>query len=131
MEGVSGSIASWGPEQVYTSNCRPRSAKHYLQSNTIMGTEQERRRPMSKILLTEDSEDQRALYHEVLTEAGCEVIDAKNATEALALFASSKPDIVVLDIQMPGMDGIEAMSKILAKDRQIPVIFYSAYPAYQ
>jgi len=86
---------------------------------------------MSKILLTEDQEDQRALYTDVLTEAGYEVIAAASAAEALKLFASSKPDLVVLDIQMPGMDGIETLSKILAKDRQIPVILYSAYPAYK
>ena len=86
---------------------------------------------MSKILLTENHEDQRRLYHEILTDAGYEVVDATSATEALDLFPRCKPDIVVLDIQMPGMDGIEAMGRILAKDRKIPVILYSAYPAYK
>jgi DNA-binding response OmpR family regulator len=86
---------------------------------------------LTKILLTEDSEDQRILYHDVLTEAGYEVFDAKSAQEALELFPRCNPDIVVLDIQMPQMDGIEAMSKILAKDRKVPIILYSAYPAYQ
>jgi len=85
----------------------------------------------TKILLTEDSEDQRILYHDVLSEAGYEVIDARSAQEALDLFPRCNPDIIVLDIQMPGMDGIEAMSKILAKSQKIPVILYSAYPAYQ
>lgn len=84
-----------------------------------------------KVLLTEDNEDQRMLYHDVLTEAGYTVIDAKCASEALELFDLQQPDLVVLDIQMPGMDGMEAMSKVLAKDRMIPVILYSAYPAYK
>lgn len=86
---------------------------------------------MPRILITEDQEDQRNLYHDVLTDAGYEVWDAWNATEAVELFQRYHPDIVVLDIQMPGMDGIEALGKIVAKDRRIPVIFYSAYPNYK
>src|SRR5476649_2202881 len=86
---------------------------------------------MSKILLTEDHEDQRQLYHDVLTEAGYEVVDTASATEALDLIPRCKPDMVVLDIQMPGIDGIDAMTRILAKDRKIPVILHSAYPAYK
>lgn len=86
---------------------------------------------MPRILITEDHEDQRSLYHDVLTEAGYEVWDAQNATEALELFQRYQPDIIVLDIQMPGMDGIEALGKIVAKNRKIPVIFYSAFPAYK
>ena len=86
---------------------------------------------MPRILLTEDQEDQRELYADVLKEAGYEVIPAASADEALKLFVTAKPDAVVLDIQMPGMDGMETMSKILAKDRAIPVILYSAYPAYK
>ena len=86
---------------------------------------------MPRILLTEDQTDQRALYHDVLADAGYEVWDAWNATEALELFDRYKPDIVVLDIQMPGMDGVEALGKILSKERLTPVILYSAYPAFK
>lgn len=86
---------------------------------------------MARILLTEDQTDQRNLYHEVLSDAGYEVLDAWNGTEALELFQRNKPDVVVLDIQMPGVDGIEALGKILSKDRNVPVIFHSAYPSYK
>lgn len=86
---------------------------------------------MPRILLTEDQEDQRNLYHEVLTEHGYDVWDAWNANEALELVRRYKPDLIILDIQMPGMDGIEALGKILARDRKVPVIFYSAYPNYK
>ena len=86
---------------------------------------------MARILLTEDQADQRNLYHEILTEAGYEVVDAWNGTEALELFQRNKPDVVVLDIQMPGIDGIEALGKIMAKNRNVPVIFHSAYPSYK
>src|ERR1700749_364075 len=83
------------------------------------------------ILLTEDLPDQRALYHDVLREAGYKVRDAASAREALEAYDEEKPDLVVLDIQMPGMDGIEAMGKILAKRRDTPVILYTAYPHFK
>ncbi|HLX63129.1 MAG TPA: response regulator [Planctomycetota bacterium] len=86
---------------------------------------------MTCILLTEDQPDQRTLYHDVLTDAGYTVYDAWSAPEALELYQRYKPDIVVMDIQMPGMDGIEALGKILDKDRKTPVILYSAYPAFK
>jgi len=86
---------------------------------------------MYKVLLTENHEDQRQLYRDLLVEAGYDVVEAASAKEALEQFELCKPDIVVLDIQMQGMDGIEAMGRILAKDRKTPVILYSAYPAYR
>ena len=86
---------------------------------------------MPRILLTEDDKEQRELYHAVLEEAGYEVTDAWAAPEALELFQRYKPDLVVLDIQMPGMDGIEALGRIVTKDKRIPVILHSAFPAYK
>ena len=84
---------------------------------------------MARIILTEDDPEQRNLYHEILEEAGYEVMDAWNATEALELFQRYKPDLVILDIQMPGMDGVEALGRIVTRDKQIPVILYTAFPA--
>ena len=86
---------------------------------------------MPRILLTEDDPDQRALYADVLTEAGYDVTEAASGQKALEKFQNSKPDLIVLDIQMPGMDGIEALTKIVAHDRQIPVILHSAFPTYK
>jgi DNA-binding response OmpR family regulator len=86
---------------------------------------------MPTILLTEDDADQRALYADVLREAGYDVIEAASGSQALAMFKAQKPDIVVLDIQMPEMDGIEVLTHLLEKDRRIPLILHSAYPAYK
>ena len=86
---------------------------------------------MLRILLTEDDDDQRALFREILTEAGYEVLEARSGHEALELLKRERLDLVVLDIQMPGMDGIDAIGKILALDRRVPVIFHSAFPAYK
>lgn len=82
---------------------------------------------MTRLLLAEDQVDQLSLYHESLTNAGFEVIDAKSGHEAVEMFKLHRPEMVVLDIQMPGMDGLDALGKILAKDRQIPVLLHSAY----
>ena len=86
---------------------------------------------MLRVLLVEDEEDQRNLYKDSFLEAGFEVQTARNGTEALTIFKANQPDAVVLDIQMPGMDGIEALEKILAKDKNIVVLFYSAYSTFK
>lgn len=86
---------------------------------------------MPSILLIEDNADQRHLYRDVLAEAGFDVREAATGPEALASAKSCPPDLVVLDIQMPGMDGIEVLSKLLAEDKSIPILFHSAYPAFK
>lgn len=86
---------------------------------------------MLKVLLVEDDADQRNLYRDSFIEAGFEVATASNGIEALECFNISRPDAVVLDIQMPGMDGIEALGKIITRDKQIVGLFYSSYPAFK
>ncbi len=86
---------------------------------------------MPRVLLIEDQDDQRNLYAECLTDAGFEAVPAGNALDGLKLFKEQKPDMVVLDIQMPGVDGIDALCRVLALDRNVPVIFYSAYPTFK
>ena len=86
---------------------------------------------MPRILLVEDNAEQRNLYHEVLTEAGYEVEDAASGHEALQNFKKKKADLIVLDIQMPGMDGIEALGKLISMERTVPVLFYTAFPAFK
>lgn len=86
---------------------------------------------MKKILLVEDEESQQLLYHDELTEAGYEVILAANGKEALQQLDKAKPDLIILDIVMPVMDGMEALGKIIRKDRHIPIILNTAYSSYQ
>lgn len=86
---------------------------------------------MLHVLLVEDEEDQRNLYSDSFIDAGFKVSTAKNGAEALKCFKASRPDAVVLDIQMPGMDGIDALGKIFAHDKNRPVVFYSAYPIFK
>jgi CheY-like chemotaxis protein len=84
-----------------------------------------------KILLVEDEKDLRRLYQEELKEEGYEIVPARNGDEALQKFEKAHPDLVLLDIVMPGLDGIQTLSMIKAKDKAIPVIFHSSHLHFQ
>ncbi len=86
---------------------------------------------MEKILFVDDDESLLELYHEESEEEGYEVILARDGKEALAKFIKEKPDLVVMDIRMPVMNGIEAMARILGKNRHVPVILNTAFPQYR
>ncbi len=86
---------------------------------------------MEKVLCVDDDLSLLRLYEDELTEEGYEVILAKDGKEALAKFEKETPQVVVMDIRMPVMDGIEALITLLGKDRQVPVILNTAYPQYK
>lgn len=87
--------------------------------------------PMKKILVVEDEEGLRLLYQEELEADGYEVITARNGKEAIQALEKGKPDLIILDIVMPVMDGMEALGRIIGKDRKIPIILNSSYPGYR
>ena len=70
---------------------------------------------MKKILVVEDDESLRLLYHDELAKAGYEVILAADGKEALKQLNAAEPDLVILDIVMPLMDGMEALGRIIKK----------------
>ena len=84
-----------------------------------------------KILIVEDDASQRLLYSEELKEQGYEPIAAKNGKEAMQILKKVKPDLIVLDIVMPVMDGMEALGRIIGRHKDIPIILYSSYPHYR
>ncbi len=86
---------------------------------------------MTTILLVEDDKNQRLLYEQELRHEGYEVVTASNGKEALEEVQEKLPDIVIMDINMPKMDGIEAMGRILGKNKEIPVIINTAYSNYK
>ena len=86
---------------------------------------------MKKILLVDDDESIQLLYQEELKDEGYAVVSAFNGEEALELFSSERPDLVVLDIQMPGMNGIEVLRQMKMLDEKIPVVLSSAYHEYK
>ena len=86
---------------------------------------------MEKVLCVDDDLSLLRLYQEELTEDGYKVILAKDGKEALKKFEKESPNVVVMDIRMPVMDGIETLTAMLGKDRQVPVILNTAYPQYR
>lgn len=88
-------------------------------------------RPMAKLLVVDDDRNQGQLYKIDLEDDGHEVTLAASGPEGLESLKKSRPDLIVLDISMPGMDGIETLGKILAQDRTLPVILNTAYSNYK
>jgi DNA-binding response OmpR family regulator len=84
-----------------------------------------------KILLVEDEESLRLLYEEELKAEGYEVVTAGNGKEALRQLEGIKPDLIILDIVMPVMDGMETLGRIMGKKRSIPIIIHTSYPGYR
>jgi CheY-like chemotaxis protein len=84
-----------------------------------------------KILVVEDEEGLRLLYEEELKAEGYEVLTAGNGREAIQQLEAGKPDLIILDIVMPVMDGMETLGRILGKERKIPIILNTSYSGYQ
>lgn len=88
---------------------------------------------MSKktILVVDDEEHIRLLYKEEFEEEGYLVLVAGNGDEAILQVEKGSPDIVTLDIKMPGVDGITLARKIKEIKSDVPLIFVSAYEDYK
>ncbi len=86
---------------------------------------------MIKILIVDDEPHLRLLYETELRRAGYETMTAGNAAQGLEFVQTMKPDLVILDIRMAGMDGIEALQRIIERDNSIPVILNTAFSSYK
>ena len=84
---------------------------------------------MRKILYIEDTENNRILVTRRLTKSGYQVITAEHAQHGLALAESEQPDLILMDIGLPEIDGWEATRRLKANPqvRQIPVIALTAH----
>ncbi len=86
---------------------------------------------MTTILCVEDYKNQRILYEHELSLEGYEVVTATDGKEALEKVQKKPPDIIIMDINMPRMDGLETMGKILSINKKIPIIINTAYSDYR
>src|SRR6188474_3056737 len=85
---------------------------------------------MSKcILVVEDQEDNRQIVRDLLGSAGFQLIGAENGEEALKALARQRPDLILMDIQLPIMDGYETTRLIRANGdlKSIPIIAVTSY----
>ena len=86
---------------------------------------------MEKILCVDDEPAILQLYEEEFSEDGYKVVMAADGKEALMKYQAELPQLVIMDMRMPAMDGIEALTTILGKDRQASIIINSSFPQYR
>jgi two-component system response regulator (stage 0 sporulation protein F) len=82
---------------------------------------------MKKILIVDDQLGIRLLLTEVFKKEGYETSQAANGVEALALLADYTPDLVLLDMKIPGMDGLEILRRIRQTNTTLKVVMMTAY----
>jgi len=82
---------------------------------------------MPKILITDDDLKIRTIFAEILPANGFDIVEASSGHEAVAIFKSSKPDAVLLDLKMPGMDGIQTMGELQKINSSVPVVILTAH----
>ena len=82
-----------------------------------------------KILVIEDNENNRVLTQFLLEKVGCEVVNAENGLRGLELAAQTKPNLILMDIQMPEMDGYETAERLRKNPStaHIPIVGVSSY----
>ncbi|KAF2960305.1 response regulator [Thermotoga sp. 38H-to] len=86
---------------------------------------------MKRILVVDDEPNIRELLKEELQEEGYEVDTAENGEEALKKFFSGNYDLVILDIEMPGISGLEVAGEIRKKKKDAKIILLTAYSHYR
>ncbi len=80
-----------------------------------------------KILVAEDSPDSRELIHLYFRSTGAQVLTAENGMEAMAIAWRERPDVILMDVQMPGMDGLEATRRLRAEGFNRPIVALTAH----
>ena len=79
-----------------------------------------------KVLVVDDEVSVCKVLRKFLVSIGCEVVEAYGGDEALALYIKERPDVVLLDIRMPGKDGLETLREFKALDPMVKVIMVTA-----
>ena len=81
-----------------------------------------------RVLLVDDEPDFLEIMGGVIKGWGCDLSVALGGKEAIGILKSAKPDIIILDYLMPGMDGVDTLKAIRNIDEKMPVIMFTAHP---
>ncbi len=81
---------------------------------------------MTKVMLIDDEESMHVAIRKMLEKAGYTFCGAMDAEEGLAMFAKERPDLLLLDVMLPGMNGFDLCERIRTEGRRVPIIFLSA-----
>ena len=82
---------------------------------------------MNKILVVDDEKVIRANFCEILSIEGFSAVEASNGAEALEIYRKERPSAVLLDLKMPGMNGIDTLKALKEIDPHVPVIIITSY----
>ena len=86
---------------------------------------------MTTLLVVDEEVNTRLLYKDELINEGYEVTVAVTTEEAMSKIHQSKPDVITLDLKIPGTEGIEFLEKIKEEESSIPVVICSAYAVHK
>ena len=83
----------------------------------------------ARVLVVEDNAVNLELVRDILTAEGYEVLEAADGVTGVAVAALERPDLILMDLQLPGVDGLEAARRIRADDRlrAVPIVALTAY----
>ncbi len=85
--------------------------------------------PVPKVMIVDDEESVRRVFREALTKGGYHIIEAENGKEAVDMASEEPPDVVIMDLVMPVMNGVEATKRLrkLPECERIPIIAVTAF----
>jgi two-component system cell cycle response regulator DivK len=81
----------------------------------------------TRILVVEDNPKNLKLVRDVLAFSGYEVIEATSGEDGVRLAEEAAPDLILMDLQLPGIDGTEALRRIRSHDVQVPIVAVTAF----
>ena len=99
--------------------------------SSLPRTDTSRHHSRPTVLVAEDHEDSRLLFKFFLESKGCRVVEAADGLEAVTAAEREHPDLVLMDVSLPGLDGLSATRRLRAQEslRALPVVIISGHAA--
>ncbi len=98
-----------------------------MEAQRIMNSTTKNGVSMKSVLIVDDSAEVREMLNDFITMQGYKTETAENGARALEIVRKFKPDVAIVDIEMPEMNGLEFARRVLDSERRFPIIIISAY----